>query len=179
MPPQGGGRQSDLFLDASGAAAALAQVVQLGSAHGAAALDLDALDQRAVGLEHALNALAVRDLAHREGGINAAVALGNANAFERLQTLAVAFTHPHLHHQRVAGAEVRHFDRGSLNGLFVDLLDDIHDLIPYPCSARYSSMNSFNKRRLGSSSSSRASKSGRFSQVRPKACLRRQRSIAA
>ena len=47
-----------LFLDAGGLAGAVAQVVQLGAAHIAAALDFDCGDQRRVGLEGALDAFA-------------------------------------------------------------------------------------------------------------------------
>src|SRR5690554_7365978 len=43
-----------LFLDAGGLAAALAEVVQLGLTHVTATLDADGVDQRAVGLEGTL-----------------------------------------------------------------------------------------------------------------------------
>src|SRR6185369_17908622 len=92
----GGGRPvvvGQLFLDAGRLAAALAQVVQLGAAHIAAALDFDAGDQRAVGLEGALHAFAAGDLADGEAAVQAAVALGNDDAFEGLGALARAFDH--------------------------------------------------------------------------------------
>src|SRR6478609_7043563 len=64
--------RSDLLFDARGLAGQIAEVVQLGATHAAAALHFDFADGRAVGLEHALHALAVRDLAHGERGIEAA-----------------------------------------------------------------------------------------------------------
>ena len=82
---------SQLFFDAGRLARALAQVVELGAPHVAAALDLDRGDQRAVGLERALDAFAARDLANDEARVEAAVALGDDDAFERLDALARAF----------------------------------------------------------------------------------------
>src|SRR4051794_24135946 len=70
-----------LFLDACRTAAAFAQVVQLGAAHITAALDFDRSDHRAVGLERAFHAFAAGDLAHGEATVQAAIALGNHNAF--------------------------------------------------------------------------------------------------
>src|SRR6478735_1378104 len=64
-----------LFLDASRTAAALAEVIQLGAAHIATALDFDAGDQRAVGLERTFHAFAAGDLAHGEAAVEAAIAL--------------------------------------------------------------------------------------------------------
>src|SRR5438046_1988458 len=64
----------DLFLDPRSLAGQVAQIVELGAAHAAAALDGDLADRRAVGLEDPLDALAVRDLAHRERGVESAVA---------------------------------------------------------------------------------------------------------
>src|SRR5574337_1032164 len=94
-----------LFLDAGRLAAAAAQVVQLGAAHVAAALDLDAGDQRAVGLERALHTLATGDLAHGERAVQAAVALGDHHAFIGLQALAVALDHVDADDHGVAGRE--------------------------------------------------------------------------
>ena len=56
----------ELFLDAGRLAGTVAQEIQLRAAHLAAALDLDVRDRRAVRLEHALDTLAMRHLAHRE-----------------------------------------------------------------------------------------------------------------
>src|SRR5690625_3273002 len=112
-----GGREKilDLFLDTRGTAAALAQVVKLGAAHSTTALHGDAFDQRAVSLEDALYAFAVRHLTYRERGVNSAITLGDANAFESLQALALTFTHSDLHNQRIARTEFWQLDRGSIN----------------------------------------------------------------
>src|SRR2546421_4036482 len=111
---------SDLFLDPRGLAGQIAQVVELGAAHAAAALDGDLADRRAVGLEHPLAALAVRDLAHRERGVESAVAARDHDALVRLDTLAVALHHLDLHHHRVAGLEVRNL---AGHALLLDFLD--------------------------------------------------------
>src|ERR1700756_5707049 len=74
-------RASDLLLDPRGLAGQIAQIVELGAAHVAAALDRDIADRGAVGLEDALNALAVRDLAHRERGVETAVAARDHDPF--------------------------------------------------------------------------------------------------
>src|SRR4051794_15471627 len=66
----------EVFLDARLLALEAAQVVQLAGADRATTLDGHRVDDRAVGLEHALDAVAVRDLAHGERGIDAAVLLG-------------------------------------------------------------------------------------------------------
>src|SRR5690625_3779189 len=177
-----GQQDLDLFLDTRRPAAALTQVVQLGTPHRTATLDFNAVNHRAIGLEYTLHTFTMRDFAHSKGRVHATVTLGDAYAFERLQALARPFPHSHLHHQRIASAKLRHLDRGGFNGFFVDLLDDIgHDpySLSFRCSARYSSMNSFSRQRLASSSSNRANKSGRFSHVRPSACLCRHRSMTA
>src|SRR5262249_18473742 len=101
-----GGSTLDLFFDAGGLARQIAQVVQLGAAHVAAALHLDVLDRGTVQLEHAFHALAVTDLAHGDRGVEAAVAARDDHAFIGLGTLAVAFLHLHVHHDGVAGAEL-------------------------------------------------------------------------
>src|SRR6185295_2805034 len=69
--------RSDLLFDARGLASEFAEIEELGPSDVAAALHLDRMDRRAVGLEHALDAFAVRHLAHRECRIEAAIALGN------------------------------------------------------------------------------------------------------
>src|SRR6218665_1532138 len=100
------GARRQLFLDAGRLAAALTQVVQLGTAQIATALDLDAGDQRAVGLERALHAFAAGDLAHGKTAVQAAIALGDHHALVSLHALAAAFDHIHIHDDGVAGAEV-------------------------------------------------------------------------
>src|SRR5690606_28844526 len=62
---------------------------------------------RAVGLEHALDAFAVRDLAHRKGRIEAAVALSDHDAGKGLQALALPFLDLDLDLDGVAGTERR------------------------------------------------------------------------
>jgi hypothetical protein len=84
-----------------------AQVVQLGAAHVAAALDFDRGDQRAVGLERALHAFAARDLADDEAGVEATVALGDDHAFVGLDALAGAFDDVDADDDGVAGRERR------------------------------------------------------------------------
>src|SRR5207253_1501723 len=96
-------RSGELLLDARRLARALAQVVQLGAAHVAAALHFDGRDQRAVDLESALDAFAAADLAHDEAGVQAAVALGNDDAFVGLHALAAAFDDVDIDDHRVAG----------------------------------------------------------------------------
>src|SRR4029077_18368381 len=123
-------RVSDLFLDPGGLAGQIAQVVELGAAHVAAALDGDLADGRAVGLEHALDALAVRDLAHRERGVESAVAARDHDTLVRLHTLTVAFHHLDLHHHGVAGLEVRNLAGHALLLDFLDYLAHISHLDP-------------------------------------------------
>src|SRR5690606_3408467 len=98
-----------LFLDARGFAGQVAQVVQLGFAYVTATLDAQAVDQRRVGLEGTLDTNTAGDLAHGEGAVQAAVTLGDHDAFEGLQTLTVAFLHFHLHDNGVARCERRDF----------------------------------------------------------------------
>src|SRR5262252_1377579 len=113
---------SDLFLDSRRLAGQVAQVVELGATHAATALDRDVTDRGAIGLEDALDALAVGDLAHRERGVQAAVAPGDDDALVSLYALAVAFHHLHLHDHRVAGLEFRD---GAGHALLFDFLDDL------------------------------------------------------
>ncbi|MCY1313550.1 hypothetical protein D9M70_640820 [compost metagenome] len=68
-----------------------------------------------MGLENALNAVAVRDLAHGESGVQAGILGADHDAFICLQTLAAAFLHLHIHHNDVALAELRQF-AGDLGG---------------------------------------------------------------
>src|SRR5205807_2423289 len=67
------------FGDAGRLAAALAQVIQLGTPHRAAAHHLDRGDARRVQREDAFDALAVRDLAQREVGVDPGVAARDAD----------------------------------------------------------------------------------------------------
>src|SRR5687768_3321894 len=98
-----------LFFDAGSLAREVAQIVELGATHVAAALHGDRADRRAVRLEHALHAFAVRNLAHGERRVEAAIAARDDDAFVGLHALAVAFLHLHLDDDGVAGREVRNF----------------------------------------------------------------------
>src|SRR5690349_10286143 len=113
--------RSDLLFDARGLAGQIAEVIQLGASHAAAALHFDFADGRAVGLEHALDAFAVRNLAYGERGVEAAVALRDHHAFVGLGAFAVAFLHLHLHDDSVARVEV--WDLARRTRLF-DFLND-------------------------------------------------------
>jgi hypothetical protein len=79
-----------------------AQEVQLGAAHLRRADQLDLVDRRRVQREDALDALAERHLAHREGGADAAPVHADHHAFEHLDALLVALAHLHVHADRVA-----------------------------------------------------------------------------
>src|ERR1700722_17782888 len=114
---------SDLFLNARRFARQVAQVIQLRAAHTAAPLDCDLGDARAVDRESALDALAVRNLAHRERGVEAAVAARYDHALVGLHALAIAFDHLDLHHHRIAGFERRHL---AGHALCFEYLDNIH-----------------------------------------------------
>src|SRR6185436_8197127 len=114
------------FADAGRLAGALAQVVELGAAHFALALHLDRGDQRRVGLEGALDALARGDLAHDERGVEALVALGDHHALEGLRALALALDDVDVDDHRVAGREVGDFLLQPLDLFLLESLDQIH-----------------------------------------------------
>ena len=109
-------------------AGAAAQIIELGPADLAAADNLDRFDARAVERKDALDALAVRQLAHGEGRVEAGIAPRDAHALERLDPLAVALDDPDVDPHGVAGAEIR--DRlvaGNPGEMFLlDFLDDVH-----------------------------------------------------
>src|SRR3546814_12964091 len=73
----------------------------------------------------------VRQLAHGEGGVEAAVAARDADALESLDALARAFDHLHVHAHGVARGESRRLALGGQPAdlLVLDLLDDIHDSV--------------------------------------------------
>src|SRR5882762_10429326 len=89
--------------DARRLAGAIAQVVELRAAHVALALHLDRRDERRIGLEGALDALARGDLAHDERGVQAAVPLGDHHALEGLRALALALDDVDIDDHGVAG----------------------------------------------------------------------------
>src|SRR5262249_39072523 len=108
-----------LLSDTRRLAAPAAQVIELRATHLAAAHDLDRVDQRRVEREHALDALTVGDLAHREALIDAAARARDAHALIGLHAGALAFDHLHVDDQRVARPEVGDF---LVGGQFGDLL---------------------------------------------------------
>ncbi len=91
--------------DAGRLTGAATQVIELGAADGAAADDLDHVDNRRIKREDALDALAEADLADGEARADALVRAGDAHAFERLDAGAVAFDDLDADAERVAGAE--------------------------------------------------------------------------
>src|SRR5882762_1740248 len=123
----------DVLGDAARLAAQIAQVIELGAAYDAFADDLDLPDARAVEREHALDALAEADLAHRERGVHAGILAGDAQALIDLKTLAVAFLHLDVHTHRVARFETRHrpfglhlFHRG-----LAQRIENVHRIHPF------------------------------------------------
>src|SRR4051812_43743001 len=76
--------------DPGGLPAALAQIVELGTADGAAALHLDGFDHRGDQREQPLHALAERDLPHGEALVDALTGAGDAHALVGLDALALA-----------------------------------------------------------------------------------------
>src|ERR1700688_5066931 len=124
----------DLLFDARGLAGQIAQVVQLRAPHTAAALDRNLGDARAVDRESALDALAVRNLAYRERGVETSIAARDDDAFIRLNALAIAFDHLDLHHDRIAGLERRYLAGHALG---FECLNDVHRrLLKSPQSCR-------------------------------------------
>src|SRR5438477_5251017 len=115
-------RRSDLLVDARGLAGQIAQVVELGAPYRTAPLHADFADRGTVGLEHALHALAVRDLAHRERRIQTAILLGDHHTFVGLNALAITLHDLDLHDHGIAGIEIREF---ALRALAVQFLDDL------------------------------------------------------
>src|SRR5205085_2525540 len=109
-------------------AGAAAQIIELRTADGAAADDLDRIDVRRIKREDALYALAEADLADGEGGAEAPVRPRDADAFEILDSGAVAFDHLYADAERVAGAELG--DCAALGEAFdllgLELLDEVH-----------------------------------------------------
>src|SRR3954454_25128879 len=87
-----GGGAIGLFLDdARRLAAQVAQVIQLGAAHLAAAHDLDRVDHRRHHRKYPFDAFAVANLAHREALIEPTAGTADADAFIGLYARAVTF----------------------------------------------------------------------------------------
>src|SRR5207253_3339831 len=83
------------------------QIVQLGAADATTAHDRDLGDHRAVDREDALDTNAVRDFADGERGAHSTAALGDADAFESLESFLVTFADADIDTQGVASAERR------------------------------------------------------------------------
>src|SRR4051794_17333778 len=98
-PPEGdelladGGGALGLFDDAGRLAAQLAQVIELGATHLAAAHHLDRVDHRRHHREYALDAFAVGNLANGEALVEPAAGAADAHAFIGLHAGALAFDH--------------------------------------------------------------------------------------
>src|SRR6476659_7050247 len=116
------------FRDARLLAAQPAQVIELGAPHLAVADQLDRVDHRRVEREHALDALAVRDLAHGEVLVQPAAGAADTDAFIGLDAGALALDHLDVHQHGVARAEIRDVLAGRelLDLLLFELLDEVH-----------------------------------------------------
>src|SRR5690606_29828529 len=114
--------------DTSRLTATVAQVVELGAADLTAADDFDALDQRRVDREHALDAFAVRDLPDGEVLLEARTRTRDADAFVGLNAGARTFGHANQNADGVARLEFRKLALGfNLGGLFgLELTNDVH-----------------------------------------------------
>ena len=119
--------------DARRLAAPIAQIIELGATHLAAAHDLDRIDHRRMDGEYALDPFAVGDLADGEALLQAAAAAGDADALIGLDAAALAFGDLDVDDDRVAGGEIGDWAGGAeLGGLFgLQRLDDVH--CPSPC----------------------------------------------
>src|SRR5207249_7662805 len=89
-------RVGKLLANARGLSRPVAEVVELGAAHVAFALDLDRGEQRRIGLESTLDAFAARNLAHDERRVEPAIALRDDHALVGLHALALAFDDAHV-----------------------------------------------------------------------------------
>src|SRR5688572_22443123 len=112
----------DLLFDASGFTAEVAQIIELGPADIATSFHLDFRDGGAMGLEHALHALAMRNLSDRKRRVEPPVPLRDHDAFIGLESLAIAFRHAHLHDHGVPGCKVGDV---LLELLLFDLVDNL------------------------------------------------------
>src|SRR5580765_363359 len=117
------------FLHARGLALQIAQEVQLGAAHAGRPHDLDLLDRRRMQREDALDALAERDLPHRERGAQAAPVHADDDALEHLHAFLVTLADLDVHAHRVPGLHA-----GPLHHLApLDCVNRAHDLLlPIP-----------------------------------------------
>src|SRR5437660_9034913 len=122
--------------DTGGFAAQAAQVIQLGAPHLAATDELDRIDHRREQREHALDALAVGDLADREALVQAMAGAADADALVGLDAGAFAFDHLDVDDHGVARLEVRNgLAGGELLGLLlVERLNEVHGKFSVGCA---------------------------------------------
>src|SRR5260370_31067418 len=104
LPADGGGAVLLLLDDAGRLAAQIAQVIQLGAAHLAAAHHRDRVDHRRHHGEYAFHAFAVGNLANREALIEPAAGAADADTFIGLHARTVAFDDLDVDDHGVAGA---------------------------------------------------------------------------
>src|SRR5215204_2529558 len=109
-------------------AAQIAEVIELGAAHLAAAHELDRVDHRRQQREHPLDALAVGNLADREALVDAVAGAADADALIGLDAGALAFDHLDVDDHGVARLEVRNILAGGepVGLLLVEGLDEVH-----------------------------------------------------
>src|SRR5215470_6383254 len=118
--------------DARRLAAAAAQIIELGAADLAAAHDLDRVDHRRIEREHALDALAIGDLANREVLVEARARAADADALVSLDAALLALDHLDVDEHGVARLEVGDvLAGGKLRYLLLfELLDQVHGKSP-------------------------------------------------
>src|SRR5208283_3125449 len=113
----------------------LAQRIELGSAHLAAAHDLDRVDQRRMDRKDALNALAIGNFANREALVKAAALTRDHDALIGLHARALAFLNLDVHDHRVAGAKIGDglACEKARRLLGLELSDEVHgsNLLPF------------------------------------------------
>ena len=109
----------DLFCNLCSLAYAAAQVVQLVTANLTVADNLELSNVRGMYREGLLNAYAVRDAANGYGLVNTSVLLGNDDALEYLNTLAVALLDLCVYLYGVTDLESRQIALALLLGQYV------------------------------------------------------------
>src|SRR5436190_17468719 len=119
----------ELLADACRFSGATAKVVELRPAHVALALDLDARDQRRVGLERPLHSLTARHLAHDERRVEPAIPFGDHDAFVCLDALAVALDDVDVDDDRISRGELGNCLAQARHLFVFQLLDDVHALV--------------------------------------------------
>src|SRR5438874_5169605 len=121
-----------LLGDARTLAAQAAQVIELGAAHLAAAHDLDRVDHRRIERKHALDALAIGNLAHGEVLVEPGAGAPDAHALIGLDAAALAFHYLVVDDERVARLEIGNgFAGGKFRHLLLfELFDQVHRASP-------------------------------------------------